>query len=248
MIKLIILFLALILTTAIYLIGISEDNKRAIDKIKNQFEYRVKVTDSNDTEEYIIFTEEDIVPTEEDEIQQDTSDEVQSDTQDQQDSEPDNPPESEDEKKTEVQQNDNYYNNIYEDMKDLYYGRLYIPDLNINVALYYGSKQYITDRVDSANIYMVLHRDCLTIADHNHQAFANLPNVQVGMMGYIQKGHEGSIRTDIQCIDICYGQNIKDFITDMNGEYIAPDCFYMMYTCKDDSNNVFICLWNEVKI
>jgi hypothetical protein len=47
-----------------------------------------------------------------------------------------------------------------------YYGRLHIPEVGINVALYYGADQSITNRKDSANIFSMSVFDGLYIADH----------------------------------------------------------------------------------
>jgi sortase (surface protein transpeptidase) len=47
-----------------------------------------------------------------------------------------------------------------------YYGRLHIPKVSINVALYYGADQSITNRKDSANIFSMSVFDGLYIADH----------------------------------------------------------------------------------
>jgi sortase (surface protein transpeptidase) len=140
--------------------------------------------------------------------------------------------------------NDNYNVNIYEDMADLYYGRLYIPDLNIEVNLYYGWQKYITDRLDSANIFFFDDDEGFTIADHNNQAFANLHNVQIGTTAYINNKYLG--RIDIVCVGTLTGYNITKAIVDENGNNAMKLEDYMMYTCIENnvSNDVFICLWH----
>ena len=123
--------------------------------------------------------------------------------------------------------------------EDLYSGRLHIPDLDIDVALYYGDQQHTVDREDSAAIFL---RGGFVIADHNYQAFANLPNVRVGMRGYIE--HEVFGKIDIVCVDVFRGYNNGSHIADENGKNVMDMADYMMYTCAGDENEVFICLWS----
>ena len=119
----------------------------------------------------------------------------------------------------------------YEDLYDSYYGRLYIPDLNINVDLYYGHQQYITDRVNSANIFSFGTDYGYTIADHNYQEFSKLFGVQIGTKGYIENEYFGII--DIECVDVFNGYNEGRYIVDENG--------------VSAMNGVFICLWDIVR-
>lgn len=146
-------------------------------------------------------------------------------------------------KETEEQYS-NYHDGIYDDMQDRYYGRLYIPDLNINVALYRGHEPYITDRVDSANIFAFNRDPGFTIADHNYQQFSKLLSVKVGIKGYIQTESE---RIDIECVDVFNGYNTGR-IVDENGVNAMNRADYMMYTCTshDTYRNVLICLWTIV--
>lgn len=133
---------------------------------------------------------------------------------------------------------------IYEDMAHLYYGRLYVPSLNINVALYYGWEQFITDRIDSANIFFFGDDDGYTIADHNDQEFAKLLGIKVGTQGYIQQKYLG--RINIKCVDVFMGYNNGQLIVDENGINAMNRTDYMMYTCYSDSTHVLICLWDIV--
>lgn len=135
---------------------------------------------------------------------------------------------------------------IYEDVSDLYYGRLYIEDLNINVALYCSAEQYITDRIDSANVYWTYNNKLidLIIADHKNQAFANLSNAVVGTRGYIEHNFLG--RVDIVCVDVFNGHNTGYYLVDENGKIIESKADYLMYTCRDNSYNIFVCLWDIV--
>ena len=128
--------------------------------------------------------------------------------------------------------------------EDLYSGRLHIPDLDIDVALYYRSNQHTVDREDSAAIFRCDGCDGFVIADHNTQAFANLPSVRVGMSGYIE--HETLGKIDIVCVDVFSGYNNGSYIADESGRNVMDMADYMMYTCAGDDNEVFICLWSIV--
>ena len=135
-------------------------------------------------------------------------------------------------------------NGIYADLEQKYYGRLFILDAGINVALYYGYDIKITDREDSANIFFFGTDSGFTIADHNYQEFAKLYNVRVGMCGYIQHKYDGII--NIKCVDIFNGYNNGKHITDENGVNVMNVTDYMMYTCRNNTTNVLICLWEIV--
>lgn len=126
----------------------------------------------------------------------------------------------------------------------LYYGRLYIPSAKINVALYNSYSQYITDRKDSANIFVWDNQPKYTIADHSYQEFSKLFNVRVGMRGYIKLENNNII--NIKCIDIFDGYNTGTSIVDKAGVNAANRTDYMMYTCINNARNVRICLWNTV--
>lgn len=121
-----------------------------------------------------------------------------------------------------------------------YYGRLHIPEIGVNVALYYGASQAITDRKDSANIFSMSMFNGLYIADHNTQAFKKLHKVLPGTKGYIEL-QNGDIRY-IECIDIFDGYNTGKLITNKSGQ-TNFQADYLMYTCKK-GQNIVICLWN----
>jgi hypothetical protein len=137
---------------------------------------------------------------------------------------------------------DNIENN--EDMRDLYYGRLHIPSADINVALYYGWQQYITDRADSANIFSWKDFDSCTIADHNNQEFSKLFDVQIGALGYIELKNGETIK--IECVDVFNGHNTGQYIINEYGVNTVNKGDYIMYTCVDHWTNVRICIWNIV--
>lgn len=123
-----------------------------------------------------------------------------------------------------------------------YYGRLHIPEVGVNVALYHGASQKITDRKDSANIFSMSIFNGLYIADHNTQAFKNLHKVLPGTKGYVEL-QDGDILY-IECIDIFDGYNTGKLITNKSGQ-TNFQADYLMYTCKK-GQNIVICLWNHI--
>lgn len=131
--------------------------------------------------------------------------------------------------------NDNIFANFY--------GRLYIPDAKIDVALYKGYAQAICDRQDSANIFSFGLDVGKTIADHSNQEFRKLFSVKIGTQGYIELENGDII--NIVCTDIFNGHNNGVYITDEEGNSVMDVADYMMYTCRDGWRNVHICLWEK---
>ena len=123
-----------------------------------------------------------------------------------------------------------------------YYGRLRIPEVNLDVALYLGADQAITDRKDSANVFSMSVFDGLYISDHNTQEFGKLLEVEVGMRGYIALA-DGT-KLSITCTEILTGRNTGKYIVDENGN-ADFDGDILMYTCRDSLRNVLICLWKR---
>lgn len=127
---------------------------------------------------------------------------------------------------------------------ELYYGRLYIPSVDVDVGLYHSKKQKITDDVDSANIFEQGDYFGHVISDHRKQEFMNLPSISVGEHAYIKNKNEHVI--NLICISTCTGKNIRSDIIDSNGTSIMGKADYAMYTCLDMHGSVFISLWNVV--
>lgn len=125
-----------------------------------------------------------------------------------------------------------------------YYGRLYIPDVGIDVGLY-GSKdrQAVVDRQDSACAFRLSYgRRTLLIADHNTQAFGPLLDVTEGMTGHIEL-KDGTIK-HIICVGVLDGHNTGHGITDDHGLSVVGRHDYLMYTCMGYWRNVRICQWD----
>lgn len=124
-------------------------------------------------------------------------------------------------------------------------GRLYVEDLNIDVALYRSNKQYVVDRDDSAAYFDLSYaRGHMLIADHNTEAFAPLNAVTIGMIAKIVKD-DGAI-IYYECVDIFKGHNTGKGISDWNGKSVVKDSDLLMYTCFDGWRNVIVALWNEI--
>lgn len=138
---------------------------------------------------------------------------------------------------------DFYDYNIHKDMRDLYYGRLYISKFDISVGLYRGNDQFITDREDSANIIDKFNGSEILIADHSNQEFSKLFAVKVGTKGYINTRYLERIH--VECVDIFNGYNTGMGIVDKNGNAVVRGADYLMYTC-DSSGGVLITLWNVI--
>lgn len=244
--RIIILFLALLLTSMVYVFGLLYDKQNQIDMVKMRFELLKKELEDHKNHPSDINYDDEILDIHNKIEDLHKPEEQQSVEPIVEKIEPKNEKTTsgnKQDKPGKTEKDSSYSNDIYEDIKDEYYGRLYIPDLNINVALYYGSKQYITDRIDSANIYIGGYDEGFTIADHNNQEFAKLLNVQAGMTGYIDREIG---RVNIKCVDVFSGYNTGYDIIDESGANAANRTDYMMYTCKSSSKNVLICLWEIV--
>lgn len=124
-----------------------------------------------------------------------------------------------------------------------FHGRLYIPDVGIDVALYRSNHQSTVDRDDSAAHFKLSYgRRTWLIADHNTQAFGALLDVLTGTTGYIVV-HDGTI-VHIVCVDVLDGHNTGRGITDDHGISVVGKHDYLMYTCMGYWRNVRICQWD----
>lgn len=125
-----------------------------------------------------------------------------------------------------------------------FYGRFYVPDAKIDVALYYGLNQSACDRQDSAAIFKWQNYYGELIADHNTQEFSKLFVVEVGTEAYI-KLKSGDI-IPIVCVDVFNGHNTGDLITDENYLSVHGKADYLTYTCRSGWQNIRICLWDVI--
>lgn len=122
-------------------------------------------------------------------------------------------------------------------------GRLVIPGVGINVALYTNGEgateeemlQNLCDREDAAAFFC----DGMgyLIADHNNQSFRVLDGVSLGDKAFILRGH--SILS-LECDLKMDGHNYGKGIVDAEGNYVSSLSDYVCYTCQDSWNNVSV--------
>lgn len=127
-------------------------------------------------------------------------------------------------------------------------GRLYIPDANVNVALFYAEGlsikevQLIVDAEDSAAWQQ--HAETVAIGDHGDQEFIDLNEVIPNeTLCYIQNGAEVTIYI---CSDFGVGQNVKKDLLDKNGNSMThkTDISFLTYCCADETGkNIYYAYW-----
>ncbi len=130
------------------------------------------------------------------------------------------------------------------------FGRLYLPSVNLNVALYQteietGTEaQKIVDNRDSAAYFSVASHQI--IADHSHQGFHKIADISIGEKAYIKK-NDSSITT-YQLIQKFEGMNQGSDLTDLNGKSVFDEKENLiMYTCykiNEYENHVMITIWS----
>ena len=125
-------------------------------------------------------------------------------------------------------------------------GRLYIPSVGIDVALYRSNKQSVVDRQDSAAYFdLATHPQHMIAADHWTQGFATLKEVTVGMEAYIL--HCDGSTTHYKCVEVLDGHNTGHTITDSQYREVVSKSDLLLYTCIDGWRNVRVCLFDEIK-
>lgn len=123
-------------------------------------------------------------------------------------------------------------------------GRLRIPAVGIDVALYRSNAQHVVDRLDSA-AYFELRPwlGHMVIGDHNNQAFRALHGVEVGMTCYIQTPDGATLH--YECMRVFNGINTGKYIAEENGRICMADADLLMYTCRAGWKYVRVCLWDR---
>lgn len=128
-------------------------------------------------------------------------------------------------------------------------GRLVIPSVGVDVALFNSYTQGIVDRQDSAGTYRY-NGGQMVIADHKNQGFsamkASVPNETIA---YINDGE--TIEVYI-CVDNNIGSNkatgIPYDLLDCNGNsiYLQNAGGICMYTCNDHWSNITYTYWQPI--
>lgn len=110
-------------------------------------------------------------------------------------------------------------------------GRLSIPSVGVDVAVFGGMSQGIVDAADSAACFG-FHGGTI-IGDHNYQGFGRIRSMRVGSYAYFE---DGNTKTRYVCTGkISNGVNTKSDLVNASGGCVcggAPGG-YVLYTCND---------------
>lgn len=121
------------------------------------------------------------------------------------------------------------------------WGRLFIPSVDIDVALYQTpctpDAQPIVDAYDSA-AYINTLDGAVLIADHSNQGFDKIVNLKAGDKLYIYRPDD-SIETYV-CQETCNGKNYTSKICDERGVASTQSSGIWCYTCGASSVDIII--------
>lgn len=121
------------------------------------------------------------------------------------------------------------------------YGRLRVPSVGINVAVFSVNSQATIDALDSAAIYG--GNGGTTIADHQNQGYRAIANCVPGStVAYIDTP-EGTQK--YICSVRMTGHNVTTALTDESLNVFTYDGL-IMYTCRDNSYNIWIVCFDPV--
>ena len=128
-------------------------------------------------------------------------------------------------------------------------GRLIIPSVGVDVALFNSYTQGVVDRQDSAGTYRY-NGGQMVIADHKNQGFAltklSIPGVTIA---YI---NDGQAVTPYICVENNVGSNkandIPYDLLDCNGNsiYLQNAGGICMYTCNDHWSRITYTYWQPI--
>lgn len=119
-------------------------------------------------------------------------------------------------------------------------GRLVIPSVGVNVALFSGSSQAIVDAQDSAAYFSA--GNAMVIGDHWNQGFTKIKSCTVGTKAYIYRGD--SIET-LTCTNVCRGINNDYDILYEDGTSATTGSWLLMYTCNGANyHDITITFWS----
>lgn len=117
-------------------------------------------------------------------------------------------------------------------------GRLSIPDVNINVALFKTNAQDAVDAKDSAAYFK--SGDTYVIADHWYSGFERIRDCKKGTSAFVDTGAKV---TEYVCTEVILGHNTSTDLTDLN--YVSvlegrnPNGI-TLYTCVNGWKNIRI--------
>lgn len=120
------------------------------------------------------------------------------------------------------------------------YGRLVIPSVGVNVALFVAFSQATADAQDSAAYYSF--KNYMLVADHWNQGFWKIKRCSVGTKAYIYRGT--SIQT-LTCTGICRGVNADYDLLYEDGSSATTGSGTIMYTCNGSNyHDITITFWS----
>ena len=118
-------------------------------------------------------------------------------------------------------------------------GRLVIPSVGVNVALFSGSDQAIVDAQDSAAYFSA--GNSMVIGDHWNQGFTKIKSCTVGTKAYIYRGDSIEALT---CTNVCRGINNDYDILYEDGTSVTTGSWLLMYTCNGANyHDITITIW-----
>lgn len=124
-------------------------------------------------------------------------------------------------------------------------GRLYIPAVGLNVAIFNGWSQGVIDARDSAGTYRYGGGQMM-IADHKNQGFSAIKSASIGTIAYINNGRTVQA---YRCIAKGVGQNkatgVPYDLLDCNGNslYMQNGGGIGMYTCNSHWSSITYTMW-----
>ena len=117
-------------------------------------------------------------------------------------------------------------------------GRLYIPDISLNTALFNTNSQEIVDAKDSAACFK--SGDTFLVADHWYYGFDKIKDCKKGSIAYIDTGEKVY---EYVCTEVILGHNTGKILTDSKDNSL-------MYNVNTDGLTIYTCVngWQNIRI
>ena len=120
-------------------------------------------------------------------------------------------------------------------------GRLVIPSVGVNVALFDGHAQRFVDAKDSAAYFLA--GNTMVVGDHWNQGFSKIKNCHAGTLAYIYRGT--SVQT-LTCTGVCSGINGDSDLLSADGSSATMGGGTLMYTCNLSRCNTYFLEMKEM--
>lgn len=129
-------------------------------------------------------------------------------------------------------------------------GRLFVPDLGINVAVFntdlypYTQAQALMDQEDSA--CFTRYGNVVLMGDHNYQGFIVIQDAIPG--DTIMTFQKGASFKNYICTEVGTGINATSHAFDKNGQkfYLRDPGTVVLCTCKDNSGSIYYAVFTPV--